>query len=53
MAGLVHAHLADLPIEEAVRFALSAAVVTAASASPVATDFSAEIIHANIKKEAS
>lgn len=52
MAGLVHAHLADLPTEHAVRFALMAAVVTAASASPVATDFSAETILDLIKKEA-
>lgn len=52
MAGLVHAHLADLPIEEAVRFALAAAAVTVASARPVAMDFSAETIYANIKEEA-
>lgn len=52
MAGLVHAHLADLHTEEAVRFALAAAVVTAASESPVARDFSAETILKLIKKEA-
>ena len=43
---------ADLPIEEAVRFALAAAAVTAASVSPVAKDFSAETIHGIIKEEA-
>jgi pseudouridine kinase len=44
MAGLVHAHLADLDIEDAVRFALAASVLSAASASPVARDFSVEAI---------
>ncbi|MGI9607963.1 MAG: carbohydrate kinase family protein [Acidimicrobiales bacterium] len=44
MAGLVHAHLAKLDIEDAVRFALAASVLSAASASPVAKDFSAESI---------
>jgi pseudouridine kinase len=52
MAGLVYAHVADLPIEEAVRFALAAAAVTAASVSPVATGFSTETILDVIKKEA-
>jgi pseudouridine kinase len=44
MAGLVSAHLADLDLEDAVRFALAAAVLSAASTSPVASDFSAESI---------
>jgi len=52
MAGLVHAHLAGLRTEEAVRFALAAAVVTAGSESPVAGDFSVETIRKLIKKEA-
>ncbi|NNC91886.1 MAG: winged helix-turn-helix transcriptional regulator [Acidimicrobiia bacterium] len=53
MAGLVHAHLAGLPTAEAVRFGLAAAVLTAASASPVAGDFSAQTINDIVKKEAS
>ncbi|MDE1047484.1 MAG: carbohydrate kinase family protein [Candidatus Nanopelagicales bacterium] len=44
MAGLVHAHLANLDLENAVRFALAAAILSTASASPVASDFSAESI---------
>ena len=53
MAGLVHAHLAGLPTEESARFGLAAAAIAAASASPVARDFSAETIYDIIKKEAS
>jgi pseudouridine kinase len=45
MAGLVHAHLAGLPTEEAVRFAVVAAAVAAASVSPVADHLSAETVH--------
>ena len=44
MAGLVHAHLANFNLEDAVRFALAAAVLSAASATPVARGFSAESI---------
>jgi pseudouridine kinase len=44
MAGLVHAHLANFDLEDAVRFALAAAVLSAASATPVARGFSAESI---------
>lgn len=53
MAGLVYGHLAELPLEEAVRFGLAAAAIAASSVSPVATDFSAEAILDIIKKEAS
>ncbi|MFT7650135.1 MAG: pseudouridine kinase [Candidatus Poriferisodalaceae bacterium] len=52
MAGLVHAHLADLDFEDAVRFALAASTLTAASVSPVARDFSAESIQGIIEKSA-
>ncbi|MBT5849165.1 MAG: hypothetical protein HOH36_01895 [Acidimicrobiaceae bacterium] len=51
MAGLVHAHLANLDFEDAVRFALAASVLSAASESPVATDFSAESIQRIINNE--
>ena len=44
MAGLVHAHLANFDLEDAVRFALVAAVLSTASATPVARGFSAESI---------
>ena len=53
MAGLVYAYLADIPTEEAVRFAVAAAGLAAASVSPVARDFSAATILDAIKKEAS
>ena len=51
MAGLVHAHLANLDIEDAVRFALAASVLSAASDSPVAGGFSVESIHRIINQE--
>ena len=51
MAGLVHAHLANLDFEDAVRFALAASVLSAASVSPVAKDFSAEAIQQIINNE--
>jgi pseudouridine kinase len=51
MAGLVHAHLANLDFEDAVRFALAASVLSAASVSPVARDFSAEAIQQIINNE--
>lgn len=51
MAGLVHAHLANLDFEDAVRFALAASVLSAASASPVARDFSAESIQRIINND--
>jgi pseudouridine kinase len=44
MAGLVHAHLSGLPIEQAARFALAAAAITAASDQPVAPELSTESI---------
>jgi pseudouridine kinase len=44
MAGLVHAHLSDLPIERAARFALVAAAVTASSIQPVAPELSTNTI---------
>lgn len=44
MAGLVHAHLANLDFEDAVRFAFAASVLSAASISPVAKGFSAESV---------
>jgi pseudouridine kinase len=44
MAGLVHASLSDLPIEEAVRFALAAAAITANSTQPVAPELSTKSI---------
>lgn len=53
MAGLVYAYLANIPTEEAVRFAVAAAGLAAASISPVARDFSAASILDAIKKEAS
>ena len=53
MAGLVHAHLAELPIEQAARFALAAAAITAGSARPVAQDLSAETILGLLEKAAS
>lgn len=53
MAGLVHAHLADLPIEAAARFALAAAAITASSDRPVARDLSADTVVDLLEKEAS
>jgi pseudouridine kinase len=53
MAGLVHAHLAELPLEQAARFALAAAAITAGSARPVARHLSAETIHGLLEKAAS
>ena len=52
MAGLVHAHLAGLPIEPAARFALAAAAITASSTRPVAPDLSTESIHDLLEKAA-
>ena len=51
MTGLVHAHLAGLDFEDAVRFALAASVLSAASASPVAGNFSTESIQRIINNE--
>ncbi|MDX2382151.1 MAG: PfkB family carbohydrate kinase [Acidimicrobiia bacterium] len=53
MAGLVHAHLANLPIESAARFALAAAAITASSTQPVAPDLSTKRIHDLLEKAAS
>jgi len=53
MAGLVHAHLAGLPIEQAVRFGLAAATITAGSAQPVAPNLSTATILDLLEKEAS
>jgi len=44
MAGLVHASVLKLPIEEAVRFALAAAAITANSTQPVAPELSTKSI---------
>lgn len=52
LAGLVYAHLSDMPTQEAARFAMAAASLTAASSTPVATGFSTESIIDAIKKEA-
>jgi pseudouridine kinase len=51
MTGLVHAHLAGLDFEDAVRFALAASVLSAASVSPVAGNFSVESIQRIINNE--
>lgn len=52
MAGLVHAQLADRSIEQAARFALAAAAITARSAQPVAPELSTESIHDLLEKAA-
>ena len=44
MAGLVHGHLAKLPLEHAVRFALAASAITAGSDQPVARALSADTV---------